>query len=278
MVNIVHAEPIFKKDSTSKLIEIFISNSASTTGGGLTGLLFSTTGLSAYYYCSGTTATPITLATMTVGTWATGGFKEIDSTNMPGWYQFGIPNAALASGCGDDVNFHFKGVAINMVPLPFAISLVDNIESDTYTLANSTGVKISDGPGTGQINLTSGAIDTVTSVTNAVTVGSINTDVITNTSIATSAVDEITGGITSTLSAGSTSTSLISASFVGTGTNDYVGWIAVVNDGSAIVKSFNPTTDTVTLASSIGTVNTGDTVKLLPASLYEILYKARLIR
>jgi len=94
LAEIVVAEPIFKKDSTSQLIEIFISDSSSTTGAGKTALVYNSTNLTAYYYCSGTTATSVTLATMTVGTWASGGFKEIDAANMPGWYQFGIPNNA----------------------------------------------------------------------------------------------------------------------------------------------------------------------------------------
>lgn len=169
--NIVMAESVFKKDSTSKLIEIFISDSSSLIGGGLTGLVYNTSGLTAYYYCSGTMATSITLATMTVGTWATGGFIQIDATNMPGWYQFGIPNAAIASGCGDDSNIHFKGAA-NMVPLPFAISLVDNLESDTYAKVDTEVAAILDDTGTSGVITASG---TVTTVTNAVTVGSIVT-------------------------------------------------------------------------------------------------------
>ena len=83
------------------------------------------------------------------------------------------------------------------------------------------------------------------------------------------------GVITGTLSAGSTSTSLISASFSATDTSDYIGWTAAVNGGTAIVNSFNSSTDTVSLSSSIGTVNTGDVVVLMPTSLWEILYRSR---
>jgi|SRR3990167_1596193 len=83
------------------------------------------------------------------------------------------------------------------------------------------------------------------------------------------------GVITGTLSAGSTSTSLISTSFSATDTSDYIGWTAAVNGGTAIVKSFNSSTDTVSLSSSIGTVNTGDVVVLMPTSLWEILYRSR---
>ena len=110
------------KGSTSVLAEVFIRDSTKTDGSGLTGLLFNSAGLTAYYYRSGAaSATSITLQTMTVGTWASGGFKEIDSTNMPGWYQIGLPDAALASGA-NKVEFHLKG-ATNMAPLPFEIQL-----------------------------------------------------------------------------------------------------------------------------------------------------------
>lgn len=110
------------KGRTSKLLDIFVRDASSGAGAGLTGLVFNSAGLTAYYYREGAaTATAITLATMTVGTWATGGFKEIDATNLPGWYQLGIPDAALATGA-DSVAVHLKG-ATNMVPLPIEVQL-----------------------------------------------------------------------------------------------------------------------------------------------------------
>src|ERR1700758_1260226 len=109
--------------ATSQIWQIFIADSSSTTGAGLTGLVNNSSGLTAYYHRdTDTTATAISLVTMTVGTFTSSGFKEIDSTNMPGWYQFCPPNAALASGaksCG----FHLKG-ATNMAALPIEVQLV----------------------------------------------------------------------------------------------------------------------------------------------------------
>ena len=104
--------------ATSQIFQVFIQDSSSTTGAGLTGLVFNSSSLTAYYHRdTDTTATAITLVTMTVGTFTSSGFKEIDATNMPGWYQFCPPNAALASGAAS-VGFHLKG-ATNMAPLPF---------------------------------------------------------------------------------------------------------------------------------------------------------------
>ncbi len=69
---------------------------------------------------------------MTVGTFTSSGFKEIDATHMPGWYQFCPPNAAIASGaksCG----FHLQG-ATNMAPLPIEVDLVAYDPMDTVRL------------------------------------------------------------------------------------------------------------------------------------------------
>jgi hypothetical protein len=84
--------------STSQLIEFPIYDSTSTTGALKTGLTYSS--MTAYYYREGASgSTSMSLATMTMGTWATLGFVAVDGTNMPGIYQLGIPNAAIATGC-----------------------------------------------------------------------------------------------------------------------------------------------------------------------------------
>jgi hypothetical protein len=123
--------------ATSEIWQVFIRDSSSTTGAGLTGLVFNSSSLTAYYHRdTDTTATVINLVTMTVGTFTSSGFKEIDATNMPGWYQFCPPNAAIASGaksCG----FLLKG-ATNMAPLPIEVQLVA-VNPDSAT-AFITGV------------------------------------------------------------------------------------------------------------------------------------------
>jgi hypothetical protein len=182
------------KGTTSKLLTVFIQDSTSTTGGGLTGLAFGTSGLAAYYLREGAgSATSITLATMTLGTWATGGFIVVDGTNMPGVYQLGIPDAAIASGA-KSVVVMIRGAA-NMAPLVLEIELtaVDNQSATAFvtginSLAPPTNwnlesidgsgrvdvakvsgtsqtardlgasVLLSPGTGTGQISLSSGAV------------------------------------------------------------------------------------------------------------------------
>jgi hypothetical protein len=185
-----------KKGATSNILQVFLADSSSTTGAGLTGLTNATSGLTAYYHRdTDTTATAISLVTMTVGTFTSSGFKEIDSTNMPGWYQFCPPNAAVASGASS-VGFHLKGAA-NLAPLPIEVQLVAYDPQDATALGlaalpNATAgatnglplsvdgsgrvdvlkvngtsqtardlgasVLISSGSGTGQLDVTSGVI------------------------------------------------------------------------------------------------------------------------
>ncbi len=110
--------------TTSYITEIFVQNSSVTTGAGLAGLVFNSAGLTWYYSRSdqgNVGGTQVTLATMTRGTWATGGFIEKDATNMPGFYQIGIPNAVLATGASW-ATMVLRG-ATNMAPVPIEIQL-----------------------------------------------------------------------------------------------------------------------------------------------------------
>jgi hypothetical protein len=149
-----------KAGDTSNILQIFIADSSSTTGGGLTGLVFNSGSLTAYYHRdTDTTATAMTLVTMTVGTFTSLGFKEIDATHMPGWYQFCPPDAALAAGA-KSVAFHLQG-ASNMAPLPIEIQLVaidvqDSVRAGLTALPNAAaeaaGGLYTRGTGAGQIN------------------------------------------------------------------------------------------------------------------------------
>ncbi len=108
---------------TSQIWQVWIADSSSTTGAGLTGLTNASGGLTAYYHGdTDTTATAVSLVSMTVGTYTSGGFKEIDAANMPGWYQFCPPDAAIGAGA-ESVAFHLTGAA-NMAPLPIEVQLV----------------------------------------------------------------------------------------------------------------------------------------------------------
>lgn len=175
---------IRRPGSTSNILQIFIRDSSSTTGAGLTGLAFNSASLTAYFHRNtDTTATAISLVTMTVGSFTSSGFKEIDSTNMPGWYQFCPPDASTAIGA-TSVVFHLKG-ATNMAPLPIEVDLDSQVDVYTWqgtavatpatagipdvntkNLGNSSqtgrdigaSVLLSAGTGTGQLDFTSGVV------------------------------------------------------------------------------------------------------------------------
>ena len=202
--------------STSQTIDVFIQDSSVSTGAGLTGLVYNTASLTAYYR-KGATGTPtaITLATQTVGgAYSSGGFVAVDGTNCPGQYRLDLPNAALDTA--GMVTVYLRG-ATNMAPCVMEIEVVavnkfDAVRMGLTAIPNvaqgSTGsipvsvdtagrvdvlkingtsqtardigasVLLSNGTGTGQISLSSGGVS----------VASVGADAISNTSIANTAI------------------------------------------------------------------------------------------
>lgn len=151
--------------ATSQSVTIFVQNSSSTTGAGLTGLVFNTSGLIAYYTFSGAnaTATAITLATLATVTtaYSSGGFIEIDSTHMPGAYRLDLPNAVLATSKGRSVVVYLSG-ATNMAPCVLEIELTgwdnqDGVRGGMTALPNAaaaaSGGLIINGSNTGTVTL-----------------------------------------------------------------------------------------------------------------------------
>jgi hypothetical protein len=140
-ISIVYAAKInIKKGQTNVILDVFISNSLSTTGGGLTGLTYNSSGLTAYYIRPGQTSdTAIPLVSTTIGTYTSGGFVEIDSVHLPGLYEFDPPNAIFSEGSNSAVIF-LNG-AINMVPLPMELQLYDiGTPSSTIVIGVPTNI------------------------------------------------------------------------------------------------------------------------------------------
>jgi hypothetical protein len=171
---------------------VFVQDSASTTGGGKTGIVYNASGLTAYYVRPGGSATAITLATQTVtGAWSSGGWVEVDATNLPGIYRFDIPNAVFATGV-DHAVVMLKG-ASGMAPVSLEYQLtgfdpatswltslqvtqaVWNAVASTYNTAGSMGEAGQKLTGyslaSSQTFSTTGAVGSVTA---AVTVGTNN--------------------------------------------------------------------------------------------------------
>jgi hypothetical protein len=126
-----------KRGSTSVRRLIFIGDSSSTTGGGLTGLVYNSASLVAYYFAGDlSNEVAISLASATLGTFTSGGFVEVDATNMPGWYEIGIPDAALDAG--NEVAIQLRG-ATDMVPVNIYIEL-DTVDYQTAAFGANTVV------------------------------------------------------------------------------------------------------------------------------------------
>lgn len=131
------AKRTFKAGATSQTFDVFIRDSSSTIGAGLSGLVFNTANLKAYYRKGATgSATAVTLATQTVGgAWSSGGFVEIDATNMKGVYRFDCPDTVLASSPW--ATLYFYG-ATNMAPVVVELEIVavDPFNATTFGLTN----------------------------------------------------------------------------------------------------------------------------------------------
>lgn len=114
---------IVKAGKADHTVDVFVLDSSSTTGAGLTGLAYNTASLVCYYRKGATgSATAITLATQTVGgAHADGGFVEISSANMPGLYRLDLPDAVIDTAGVSKVML--KG-ATNMAPVILEIQCV----------------------------------------------------------------------------------------------------------------------------------------------------------
>ena len=105
--------------TTSVALPIFVNDTSSTTGAGLS-LAHNAAGLVAEYRRqSQSTWTTITLSAGTLGTWSSGGW--VVDGGLTGSYEVGLPDAVLASGVRW-VAIRFRG-ATNMLPVLIEIEI-----------------------------------------------------------------------------------------------------------------------------------------------------------
>lgn len=125
--------------ATDQSVMVFVADSSSPVGAGLTGLVYNSSGLTAYYARTRGTATAITLATLAAADSAhsDGGFKEIDPTNMPGVYRLDLPDAVVADGVLSAVVM-LKGAA-SMAPVTLEIQL-QPVPTDVVSIAGDETV------------------------------------------------------------------------------------------------------------------------------------------
>jgi hypothetical protein len=110
---------------------------------GSTGISYDSVGLVAHYTRDNAAPVSITLAAQTVnGTWTSGGFAEVSSSNAPGLYRLDVPNAAFVSGVnkvivslrGGGYNGAFHNVLLQYTRTP-------DVEKRTFVAGNTSTVE-----------------------------------------------------------------------------------------------------------------------------------------
>jgi len=125
-----------KRGATSRIEHVFIQDSSSTTGAGKTALTHSS--VTAYYFRpKDTTPTVISLTgTGSLGTYASGFFKEINATDMPGLYEIGIPDGVFArTDKVDHAVVMIKGAGIAPVVLEYDLAIGEAVWDEPYNNA-----------------------------------------------------------------------------------------------------------------------------------------------
>jgi hypothetical protein len=93
----VHSPHTIKAGTTSKLLLMYARDGRAGQEG-RTGLGAETPGAAAAYVREGEGASRMDLVAGEVGRWAPGGFAEVDPDLVPGVYQLGLPDEAVAPG------------------------------------------------------------------------------------------------------------------------------------------------------------------------------------
>lgn len=117
------------RGATSKSLFLFVQDGS---GNPVTGLTSATTGLALGYIREGdAAATAVPLVAGTLGSYTSGGFIQVDAAKLPGWYQVGLPNAALAAGNSVVVSlFGAAGMLPTLVEI--ALTAVDPQDAQGY--------------------------------------------------------------------------------------------------------------------------------------------------
>lgn len=125
----------WKNGIASVILRVFIMDTGSTTGAGKTGLTSASSGLviatianneaapTVYSAAGSTIETITTLGTFAAPTATKCRFKEVDSTNLPGWYEVQIADARWAVSNARSLDGMILG-ASGAAPCPFSVQLV----------------------------------------------------------------------------------------------------------------------------------------------------------
>ena len=205
-------------NTASQTIDIFLQDSSSSTGQGLSGLVFNSASLVASYRKGATgSRTAITLATQTVGgAYSSGGFVEIDATNMKGVYRLDIPNAAVDTE--GFVTLYLYG-ATNLLPTALRVDCrplpVDVKKFGGTAITSAVGIP-------------------------EVKVASIAANAVNASSLATDAVTEIQSGLATQTSVDDLPTNAELATALGTADDAVLAAIATVQSDTNDIQTRLP--------------------------------------
>ena len=255
----------FNTGTTSKIVTVRMYQTDGTPD---TGLAFGDMTI-AYVRNEDATDVDVTEQTMTLGTWASGGFIEVDATNSPGVYQFGLVDASLADGA-ESVEYTFaasgaltRGLTIQLIDVDLrAGTKVDADVIDwtgTAVAAPATAgyvyATIKDGTGTGEIDTLSGSV--------------VNVDLVDLATTTTSVTDQVTADVTA-ISGDSTAANNLELQYDTNGLSGptFPGTQAQVTDNTVLIESQR---GAHTMQGNIyyvdpvnGNDTTGDGTRLLP--------------
>ena len=144
---------------TSRSLPVFIADTSSTTGGGLSGVTSASSGLVLEYRRQNqSTWTSVTAVSKTLGTYVSGGI--VADGSLGGAYEVDFPDAAFASAAGVEwVALRIRGVA-NMLPVlieieldavdyqdatAFGLSKFSDLETDTQNIQSRIPAALVDG-------------------------------------------------------------------------------------------------------------------------------------
>ena len=128
--------------TTSELVNVFFRDSRSVTTVGMANVSASSIN---YSWCRDNSVSQSsgTCTTNTViGTWSTDALTQISSTSTLGWYQFGVPNNALAAGRSVIVHLWSKASTVGVSPFSFEVDLrrlLVNEGSTAFAIGSMTG-------------------------------------------------------------------------------------------------------------------------------------------
>ena len=193
-----------KAGSTSVSLPVELRKSADSTA--LTGIVY--TGVTGSYWRQGGTRTAITTATLgsVNAAYSSGGFVEVDATNMPGVYRLDVPDAAFATGA-DWVVVSLKVATAFQQNFMFALESVGAAEVKVDSAAIKAKTDNLPASPASTTNITAGTITTVTTVGTVTTLTNLPaapTDWLTAAVVKADAVTKIQSGL-STYAGGDTS-------------------------------------------------------------------------